>query len=112
MVAAFARCGVLVNSELACSSLMDACDGRPGGEVLLRGAGLADGLSDHFLAGLVSGDRPGYGGLGGAVMLRFGENAGRRKKQDCKRQKGRYGGVQTHLDFGGAERQSTFYVKD
>jgi hypothetical protein len=34
-----------------------------------------------------------------------------KKVHDCKRQKGRDGGVQTHHDFGGAERQSIFYTK-
>jgi hypothetical protein len=33
-----------------------------------------------------------------------------KKVQDRKRQKGRDGGVQTHHDFGGAERQSIFYT--
>jgi hypothetical protein len=44
------------------------------------------------------------------VMRRFGEARRRRKRQGCKRQKGRYGSVQTHHDFGGAERQSNFYI--
>jgi hypothetical protein len=44
------------------------------------------------------------------VMRRFGKARRRRKRQGCKRQKGRYGSVQTHHDFGGAERQSNFYI--
>ena len=46
------------------------------------------------------------------MVRRFGEAADRQERQGRKRQKGRYGGVQTHHDFGGAERQSIFYIKD
>ena len=41
----------------------------------------------------------------GLARLSTGE-----KIQGCKCQKGRDGGVQTHHDFGGAERQSIFYT--
>ena len=36
------------------------------------------------------------GGLVGAAMRRFGEERCRQEEQDCKRQKGRDWGVQTH----------------
>jgi hypothetical protein len=54
----------------------------------------------------------GDGNLVGARMRRFGEATNRQEKQGCKRQEGRYGGVQTHYDFGGAERQSISYLRD
>jgi len=54
----------------------------------------------------------GSGGFVRYVMHWRGEAASRKKRQCCKRQKGRYGGVQTHHDVGGAERQSNFYIKD
>jgi hypothetical protein len=45
-----------------------------------------------------TGDRGPVALLGEAVR-RFGEEGGRQKKQDSKRQKGRYGGVQTHHEI-------------
>jgi hypothetical protein len=54
----------------------------------------------------------GDGSLMGMVTRGFGEAIARQEKQSCKRQEGRYGGVRTHYDFGGAERQSIFYVRD
>jgi hypothetical protein len=50
--------------------------------------------------------------LGEVMMRRLCKAVDREERQNCKRQEGRYGGVQTHHDFGGAERQSIFYVKD
>jgi hypothetical protein len=44
------------------------------------------------------------------VMRWRGHAVGGEKVQACERQKGRDGGVQTHHDFGGAERQSNFYT--
>ena len=49
-------------------------------------------------------------GLVGATVRWFGEAAGGKKVQSCKRQKGRDGGVQTHRNFRGAERQSIYYT--
>jgi hypothetical protein len=49
-------------------------------------------------------------GFMGATVRWFGEADGGKKVQSCKRQKGRDGGVQTHRDFRGAERQSIFYT--
>lgn len=37
------------------------------------------------------------------AMRGAGETAAGKKAQDCERQKGRDGSVQTHHDFGGAE---------
>jgi hypothetical protein len=105
---------MLPRSKLSASGLMAVCDGGSGGELASIGTGLVarDWPDDRFPADLVARDSFGHGRLGGAMMRRFGEKADRQKKQASKRQKGRYGGVRTHLDFGGAERQSIFYVKD
>jgi hypothetical protein len=54
----------------------------------------------------VSGD----GGLAGGVLRCPGQTLDRKEIQDRKRQKGRDRGVQTHRNFGGAERQSIFYT--
>src|SRR5258708_6457102 len=43
-------------------------------------------------------------------MRRLGHAMRGEKVYRCERQKGRNGGVRTHHDFGGAERQSTFYT--
>jgi hypothetical protein len=45
------------------------------------------------------------------VARRLRETVDGKEAYDCKRQNGRDGGVQTHHDFGGAERQSIFYAK-
>jgi hypothetical protein len=54
----------------------------------------------------------GGSGLVDTVMRGFGKTTKRQEKQGRKRQEGRYGGVRTHYDFGGAERQSIFYLRD
>jgi len=53
----------------------------------------------------------GHNGAVCAMMRRFGEERGREKKQNCKRQKGRNGGGQTHLDFGGADARAISILK-
>jgi hypothetical protein len=45
------------------------------------------------------------------MARRLRETVGGKEAHDYKRQNGRNGGVQTHHDFGGAERQSIFYTK-
>ena len=46
------------------------------------------------------------------VMCGLGQTVGWKEIQGCESQKGRDWGVRTHHDFGGAERQSNFYIKD
>src|ERR1700754_908434 len=43
------------------------------------------------------------------VMRWLGQTVSRQDQQSRERQNCRYGGVQTHHDFGGAERQSNSY---
>jgi hypothetical protein len=50
------------------------------------------------------------GGRVRGVVRCPGPAVDRKEIQDRKRQKGRDGGVQTHRNFGGAERQSIFYT--
>jgi hypothetical protein len=50
------------------------------------------------------------GGRVGGVVRGPGPTVDRKNVQNGKRQKGRDGGVQTHRNFGGAERQSIFYT--
>jgi hypothetical protein len=52
----------------------------------------------------------GDGGLMNVVAYRLGKAIDGKETQRCKCQKGRDGGVHTHHDFGGAERQSIFYT--
>src|SRR5215471_12955937 len=64
----------------------------------------------RFAGGLLMSLRCGGGLVNGATMRWFGEADGGKKVQSCKRQNGRDGGVQTHRDFRGAERQSIYYT--
>ncbi len=44
-------------------------------------------------------------------MRRYRQAVDRKEIQECKSQKDRDGGVHTHHDLRGAERQSIFYAK-
>jgi hypothetical protein len=52
----------------------------------------------------------GDGGLVNAVAARLSQAVDWKEIQGRKRPKGRDGGVHTHHDFGGAERQSISYT--
>ena len=52
----------------------------------------------------------GDGGLVDEAVRWFGQAVDWKKVEGGKRQKGRDWGVQTHHDFGGAERQSISYT--
>ena len=71
------------------------------GVVPAGGSWPGDGLSVN---------RSGDDGLVNLVVGWLGHAINRKETQDCKCQKGRDGGVHTHHDFGGADRQSTSYT--
>jgi hypothetical protein len=60
-----------------------------------------------MVSGLMVGNN---GGLVDEAVRWFGQAVDWKKVQGGKRQKGRDWGVQTHHDFGGAERQSISYT--